>query len=330
MKKHIIAWDLGATKCTAGLVSYDLATQNFACEKQTTVKLAQTTSLDNMTEQLELGLGIHMTDADAVCIGAAGQYNGTHLVLEGVYPYRMPFAQLAQERKWPVHAVLHDYAPIICATFTNYMTQAANVKCLNDCAIAVHGRRVAAGIGTGLGLKDGVLLESGDFWLGRNEIGHIGIPTPPATDGDSVRRHRELMHFLQSDNLQPLTFEKLLSGRGTARLYEFFYGLPLSPEETGEKMRAGTTPELNETLAWYAGLFVGTVQLSFMPEGGTWLTGGVTVNHLDIFDSASFTAGLQASPAYLTQRASYPVGILCNLQHALIGCGYYAVKRLLG
>jgi len=330
MNKYIIAWDLGATKCTAGLVAYDTATHVFTCEKQITLKLAQTSSLANMIEQIEAGLKLSMGDADAVCIGAAGQYQNGELILEGVYPYPMPFAQLAKQRNWPAYAVLHDYAPVVCATFTPYMEHAANLKRLNACAINPYGRRVAAGIGTGLGLKDGVLLESGDFWLGKNEIGHIGIPTPPAADAGALQCHHELMRFLQTtDSVKPATFEKILSGQGTARLHQFFYGSSTSPEDIGKKMRAGLLPELTDTFAWYAGLFVGTVQLIFMPEGGVWLTGGVALNHLEVFDSPKFLAGIHASPAYLAQRETWPIGILCNLEHALIGCGYYAVKRLL-
>jgi glucokinase len=72
------------------------------------------------------------------------------------------------------------------------------------------------------------------------------------------------------------------------------------------------------------------MQLTFMPEGGVWITGGVAINHLDVFDCPGFIAGIHASPAYLAQREEYPLGVLKNHEHALIGSGYYAAKRLLG
>jgi len=69
--------------------------------------------------------------------------------------------------------------------------------------------------------------------------------------------------------------------------------------------------------------------LIFMPEGGVWITGGVTMNHPYVFDRPDFFNGINASPAYQMQRSNYPLGVLCNHEHALIGCGYYAVKRLM-
>jgi glucokinase len=198
-----------------------------------------------------------------------------------------------------------------------------------------HGRRVALGIGTGLGLKDGVLFPNGEFWLGKNEAGHIGIGLPPAADPHHLSLHNEIMRFLHEKFSlqlnQPITYERLLTGKGIVNLYEFFYSNTgdLSPEDVGNKMREEGTPELLDAFAWYLGLFIGTMQLLFMPEGGIWVTGGVTMNHLGLFDRPDFFAGIYASPAYLMQREEYPLGVLCNHEHALIGSGYYAVKRLM-
>ena len=198
-----------------------------------------------------------------------------------------------------------------------------------------HGRRVALGIGTGLGLKDGVLFSNGDFWLGQNEAGHIGINTPPNADKLHLDRHYEIMRFLHTTSTQhtnpTLTFEKILTGKGTVNLYQFFYPdeQELTPEQVGHHMRSGKANEMLDAFAWYLGLFVGTIQLVFMPEGGIWITGGVALNHLDVFDRPDFFAGIYASPAYLMQREEYPLGVLCNHEHALIGNGYYAARRLL-
>jgi glucokinase len=335
MVKHIFAWDLGATKCSAGLVEYNEETQELVCKNQHAIKLVEVTSLENLIHALEQALDFSMAKADAVCIGAAGHFDGEVLLLENAYPYPMPFAKLAKQNQWPVYAVIHDYAPIVCATFTSYMHNEKNIKRLNNYAMHMHGRRVAFGIGTGLGLKDGVLFQNGDFWLGKNEMGHIGINLPPQTDRLHLQRHQALMSFLQEKTLhqanQPITFEKILSGSGMVRLYQFFYedSDEITPEDVGTKMREGKASEMLDAFAWYTGLFVSTVQLCFMPEGGVWITGGVALKNLEVFDRPDFYAGIHASPAYKLQRDEYPLGVLCNQEHALIGCGYYAVKRLL-
>lgn len=330
MIKKIISCDLGGTKCAAGVVEYDTETNHLSCKKTHSVKLKETTSLSDLIQQLENGLHLNFSTADAICIGGAGYYDGETLIYENAYPYPMHFAAIAKTQKWPAFAVIHDYAPILCATFTSYMDDANNIKSLNNATMNRFGRRVALGLGTGLGMKDGVLLPNGQFWLGENEIGHIGVNFPPAVSSEKLQLHSELMRFLQT-KYSPVTFEKILSGPGTVNLYEFFYSTRenISPEEVGIAMRDGKTVELNKAFAWYLGLFLGGVQLGFMPDGGIWITGGVALSHLDIFELDDFYAGIEASPAYALQRSQYPLGILANPDHAIIGGGYYAAKRLI-
>ncbi len=329
--KKIIAWDLGATKCAAGLIEYDDHSQHYYCKKRSVVKMADTSSLDDLIHQLEIGLDYTMCSADAICVSAAGFFNGECLLSSHSYRYTMPFAALAKKYHWPTYAVIHDYASVVCATFTSYMSDTLNVKRLNEAAIDLFGRRVAFGIGTGLGLKDGILFNHGDFWLGQNEVGHIGINTPSLMNPSRCQQHRELILFLQKKISQPITMETLLSGPGMLYLHEFFYpNLNINtPEQVGNRVAAGLANEVLDSFAWYLGVFVGTMQLCFMPSGGLWITGGVVLHHLNVFDQPSFQAGILASPAYREEREAYPLGVLCHPDHALIGSAYYAVKRLI-
>ena len=333
--KIIITLDLGATKCAAGIVQYDAEREILICERTCHLLLSETSSLQDLIRQIEGRLDIPFRAADAICIGAAGQYNGRELIhLAGVYPYSMPFAELAQKDKWPRFAVLHDYDTVVCATFTSYMQQPHHLIRLNDCVPQVHQRRVALGLGTGLGLKDGVLLPNGDFWLGKNEMGHIGVTNPPKAEPQRALQHLAFTQFLrakQAKSTDQITFENMLTGRGLVSLYQFLYpdhAVP-TPAFIGDKISAGDIPELLDLLAWYLGLFIGTVQLAFMPEGGIWITGGVVIKNLEIFQQPSFQEGIIASPAFLKEREEYPMAVMINPEHALIGAGYYAVKRLL-
>lgn len=331
MVKKIVTWDLGATKCAAGLVEYDEVADTYVCKNSGSVILTQATSLEDLIAQLEVKMDFSMLDADAICIGAAGIFDGEKLIYAGAYPYEMNFAKIARENHWPPFAVVHDYTPVVCATFTPcYMNNDKNVKRLNSHPMAHHGRRIALGVGTGLGMKDGVLFANGDFWLGQNEAGHMGVATPPATDSLYLQRHAEFIRFLQSYKTK-VTFETILSGPGMIRLYRFFYpnSDAKTPEEVGEKIREGQANEMLAAFSWYLGLFVGTVQLIFMPEGGVWVTGGVALHHISAFDLPDFFDGIRSSPAYLPQREKYALGVLRNPEHALIGGAYYAVKRLL-
>ncbi len=327
MKKKLIAWDLGRTKCTAGLIEYEDDSQTFTCIKPSTIKLKNTNSLEELVHQIELDLDFSLSQADAICIGAAGHYDGRVLLHANPYPYSMNFADLAKTQKWPPFAVIHDYASIVCSTFTSAMQD--KIKSLNKGVMNTHGRRVALGVGTGLGLKDGLLLANGDFWLGQNEAGHIGIINPPKASHSKLILHNEIMRYLAKEN--SITFESILTGKGLVNLYQFFYpheGM-ITPEEIGEKINANQVKELTDSFAWYLGLFIGTVQLLFMPDGGIWMTGGIILNHLNILDNTNLLDGIHASPAYLSERNEYPLAALCHPDQALIGCGYYAAKRLL-
>lgn len=333
--KIIITLDLGATKCAAGIVQYDAEREILICEETCHLLLSETSSLQDLIHQIEGRLNIPFRSADAICIGAAGQFNGRELIhLAGVYPYPMPFAELAAKEKWPRFAVLHDYDTVVCATFTSYMQQPHHLIRLNDCIPEPHQRRVALGLGTGLGLKDGVLLPNGDFWLGKNEMGHIGITEPPLAEAGRSAQHQAFMQFLratQAKSSDQITFENILTGRGLVNLYQFLYpnqAVP-TPAFIGDKISAGEIPELLNLFAWYLGLFIGTVQLTFMPEGGIWITGGVVIKNLEVFQEKSFHEGITASPSYLKERETFPLAVMINPEHALIGAGYYAVKRLL-
>ncbi len=331
MHKHIISCDLGGTKCAAGLLEYDMQSKALRIMQHTSIKLTDATSLQDLLHQLENVFGLTLSAADAICVGAAGQYDGEILNYAGNYPYRMNFAELARQQKWRAYAIVHDYAPIVCATFTDYLDNPHNVKRLNTATVPPHGRRIACGLGTGLGMQDGVLFPDGNFWLGKNEIGHIGISIPPLTRPARWKMHHALCQFLSND--APITFEKILSGPGTVRLHQFFYPSQhdegITPAVVWKKLADPTAAELMDAFAFYLGVFISTLQLAFMPEAGIWITGGVTLHYLSIFDRPAFQEGLATAPAYIGERATLPLGVLKNPEHAIIGGGYYAVQRLL-
>ena len=326
-KHHIIAWDLGGTKCAAGLIEYQSEKNTYTCLKKTSVLLQETQSLAELARRIEEDLQVTMQEVEAICIGAAGQYDGKHLVLENGYPYDMPFNQLAHEYHWPHFAIIHDYATVLCATFTQYLYSPEFVKRLNHNPIPIFERRLAFVVGTGLGGKDGLLLANGDFWLGTNEIGFMGLPACI----DAIPQHAELLTYLQQQTKNSaLVFETILSGAGLQLLHQFLYSSSpnMTPSDIGDLMQQGKVRELTDLFAWYLGVFVATLQLAFMPAGGIWLTGGILLKHPELMKTAEFQAGIQALPAYLLQRSQYPLGVLDHPDWPLIGAAFYANKRL--
>ena len=318
--KNIVVWDLGATKCAAALVTYNSYNKEFLCQRSCAIKLRSLISLEELVYKIEEKLDHKHKDSYAVCIGAAGIYDGKLLKLDKAYPYEMAFEAVAQKFKWPRCEIIHDYALILGATFLSDI----RTKNLNDYVGDIFGRRVAFGVGTGLGLKDGVLLRNGDFWMGTNEFGHIGL-------AQSLRAPKELVDIHQGlTSQEALSFEDLLSGSGMLKIHKFLYAHTSikTPEELGELVRSGGALDTLSLFAFYLGLFTSTLQLALMPTGGIWIAGGVVLNHLEVFDCPEFRHGINALPAYLSERSVMPLRVLIDPNAAFMGGAWYAVKRL--
>ncbi len=331
--RQYIVWDLGATKCAAALVR--LIGDEYHIVSHTKVKLKACDSLADMADRLHADLAVKVADIDAICIAGAGQYNGEELILENAYPFPMRFAKLAKQQQWPTFDVVHDYTPIVCSTFLPENRHAIR-QTIHAGQFDPMGRRVAFGVGTGLGVKDAVLLANGEFWLGTNELGHIGITLPPKMNRVEATVHREFMRFLQDhDELHGafISFETILSGKGLARIHQFVSGAKhrLTPEETASEIKASDDIESLKLFGWYLGLFVGALQLMFMPSGGIWIHGGVINKNLEIFNEPClrlFCRGLKSSPAYWDMRQQFPTTVLQGPEHAFLGGAYYAHQRL--
>lgn len=328
MQKSFLVWDLGATKCAAALIDFDFDTDTFDCVKTTRVLLTDCQNVDELIDRVDAELGIVSSDVDAVCIAAAGRYNGEEIELDAGYPYPMLLRQAAKKRHWRNVAIVHDYVPVVCATFTSYLQAVENTKVIIQGERERFGRRVVFGAGTGLGLKDAVLLPNGDFWLGSNEAGHIGVPFPPKAKSAECARHLDFMDFLRDE--PSITMEKLLSGNGLKRMFHFLHGNNhFSAQEISDLIHTPAASDVLDMLAWYLGLFIGTVQLTFMPSGGLWMTGGVILKNISLCEHPALLEGIHASPAYQRDRDKFPLSVMIGPDYALMGCAYYASRRML-
>ncbi len=326
-----ITWDLGATKCSVALVEHDLVYDRFNLLKQFTHKLSTFKSLDEMVARFEADFKHPMADADGILVSAAGQYDGETIHLAKPYPFPMQFARIAAQKNWLNFDVVHDYVPVVCATFIAMRNDQIEYSVLNAADPVRHGRRVAFGVGTGLGLKDGVLLPDGNFWLGTNEMGHIGVAMPPRANPEQLKLHNEFVKFMQTKGLiksgRALNFEAILSGFGFALVHQFISGQELTPEQAAADLNESADHPTLSLFAWYLGLFTGTVQLTFMPDAGLWITGGVINKHMDLFDQPTFKQGIMASPAYMAEREQMPLYAMTGDLYATIGGAYYASRH---
>jgi glucokinase len=329
--KRYIVWDLGATKCAAAVVKVNRG--EYSVQSSTSVLLSSVGSLLELADCLHSQLNVDVQSVAGICVAGAGCYDGRELHLANPYPFRMRFSHVASQQRWPYFEVIHDYTPVVASTFVHKLNDPA-LMMIRQGEFLTTGRRVAFGVGTGLGLKDAVRNEQGRLWFGDNEMGHIGVTLPPAVSAERASLHHDFMRFLSLHREckdQPVRFETILSGQGFARVYQFAAGLnaPLSPTETyatlsgDDKWREDTF----SLLSWYLGLWVGVIELVFMPQGGIWIGGGVVKKNQALLSAPfldHFWAGVQAMPAYLEQRSHFPIGVLTQDESIFLGGAFYA------
>ncbi len=150
---------------------------------------------------------------------------------------------------------------------TSYMQQPHHLIRLNDCVPEPHQRRVALGQETGLGLKDGVLLRMVISGWAKMKWWHIGVIQPPRAEAARTAQHSGFHAIFNARSRQNLPIKSHLKACSPTR-----FSKPVSifyPEHAvthspliGDKISAGDIPELLDLLAWYLGLFIGTVQLT--------------------------------------------------------------------
>lgn len=318
-----LVWDLGGTKCGAAHVEYN--GKQLCCEQMVEFKLSEFKSLDELVDRIEAELNLKHEQVDRILIAGAGTYNGHSLELENPYPFEMDFARIANERYWKMFKVAHDYLPVLCATFLADYHHDQHVIPILPGKRDPRGRHVVFGVGTGLGVKDGALISENKVWVGSNEMGHVGITFPPLADEEDQERHYAFMEFLQETINGPITFEKVLSGEGLARIHQFCVEEAdvLPPHKVSKLLIGGDAADTVAMFAWYLGLFIGCLQLTFMPTGGLWLTGGVLKKNPMLAMHPELKRGIQAHPAYQHIRQDFPLDLIISDELAFLGGAWY-------
>ena len=150
-----------------------------------------------------------------------------------------------------------------------------------------NATRVAVGAGTGLGLA-WVQGEQRAAHAYDTEGGHIDFAP---VDDTQIR----LLQFLQQ-SFAHVSYERLLSGSGLVRLYEFCAGKTgINKSGNINAEWVNNQSENNEAAGRALSLFVqiygayiGNIALLFKPSGGIFITGGIAAKILKKMQSEEF------------------------------------------
>lgn len=195
--------------------------------------------------------------------------------------------------------------------------------------------RLVVGAGTGLGA---CLRLSGDpSQVLATEAGHAGF-------APSNELQQELWQFISAQQGR-CTREDLLSGRGIARIAEFFCGQPDMTSPALKKALEGDDPAaqiaalalqledpaalrvLQQFIEIY-GSQVGDLALDSLPFGGVYIAGGIATKLRSLMASGGFIKAFTDKPPmqHLLQRM--PVCVIQETDAGLLGAARYAKEWL--
>lgn len=194
--------------------------------------------------------------------------------------------------------------------------------------------------GTGLG-------EAGLFWDGHRhrpfacEGGHTDFG--PADDDEL-----ELLRFLRARVGDHVSWERVVSGPGIVRIYEFLRSRDPGAESkaVAEAIASGDPAEeianaalrgedsLSErAVQWFLGLYgaeAGNVALKFFAIGGVYLGGGIAPKLAPLLPASPFVTRFESKGRMRPLLESIGLSIVMNDKAALQGAASYAARRSRG
>jgi glucokinase len=211
-------------------------------------------------------------------------------------------------------------------------------------------------IGAGTGLGQGYLVpELGKYRVLASEGGHSDFAARTALEFELVQ------YLMQRDDLDHVSYDRLVSGRGIVTMYQFLRDRATEPQELEtianavrkwEQTPAAEHPCLVDPAALVAAaakegtnalaksvmdLFVGcygaeagNLALKFLPRGGLYLAGGIAAKNLSLLTDGNFMAAFSQKGRMRSLIAQIPVSIVLNGQVGLIGAAAQALESLAG
>ena len=270
------------------------------------------------------------------CFGLPGP------VVQGVcetpnLPWRVVASEVARHFSIPEVLLLNDLEATAHSVSALHPSELVR---LSDVEQAEPGRpRALVAAGTGLGMA--VLVPDGAaFRPLASEGGHVEFAPQSAIE-------LELLRFLQRD-LEHVSVERVVSGPGLLRVYEFF----------GERAETATNPQLAARIAAdpadapalitksalsgechacaaalelfvsVYGAVAGNLALTAYATGGMYVAGGIAPKILPVLQRGGFLRAFNAKGRLASLTRRVPVHVVLNEQAPLFGAAAHAARRL--
>lgn len=196
---------------------------------------------------------------------------------------------------------------------------ANDVEPIGD-GVAMAGRtKLVVGPGTGLGTA--ALIPVGDSWLPvPGEGGHTDF-------GPRTPRDEAIWRHLAPDGMR-IEAEGLISGPGLVRLYSAVaHAAGEEPRlaraaDIDHAAQAGTEPHAVEALALFAtylGRYAGNLALVYLPRGGVYLAGGISLKLASYLKTSAFREAFVDKAPHRRLMEGMATVVITNESPALAG-----------
>jgi glucokinase len=205
-------------------------------------------------------------------------------------------------------------------------------------------------IGAGTGLGEGFLIHNGkEYQAIATEGGHGDFAAR------SVREFEFLQYLCTQQQVDRISYDRVISGRGIVAIYQFLRdtaNLSENPEiasvvkeweQQTEKLAdpaalisaaaiAKTDPLSQTTMEIFISAYgaeAGNLALKILPFGGLYIAGGIAAKNLPLLQDGLFLAGFAHKGRMKDILGTIPIQVVLNPQVGLIGAAARAISQYL-
>jgi len=331
--EHILAGDIGGTKCNIALFSVDRSEAGDQLVSLRTRRFASA-SYPRLNTILRQFLAKETLFIQAACFGVPGPVHKGEAKLTNL-PWGVNGQEIAEEFSIPSVHLMNDLAAnaygIAELKSTDFLTiQKGGVD-------SEPGNRCVISPGTGLG-------EAGLYWDGKRysvwacEGGHADFA--PRSELEMALLQYLVRHFGH------VSCERVISGQGIQNIFNFLRdtgrGEPapeviaeMATEDTAyvvsKHAHSGSCSTCVQTMEIFVGCLAaeaGNLALKTMATGGVYLGGGIPIRNAERIKSTVFLHAFTDKGRMEGLMRRMPIQIILNDQAALLGAARYALDSL--
>lgn len=323
----VLAGDAGGTKTILALVEGEEHDFKVVAEKQ-----YASAEFPGLTPIVRRFLNAHGATAEAACFGVPGAVRDGECRTPNL-PWFLSETDLAATTGIPRVQLVNDF---VAAASGVLVLPPPSLLALQEGAPSATGTRAVLGAGTGLG--QAILTWDGRQYLVLpTEAGHADF----APQGSL---QRDLAASLE-ERMEHVSVERLVSGPGLKRIYEFLVERGVS-----------SWPEVRESFAWedpsavisrfaltrrdlaceqaldlffeLYGAEAGNLALRVLPTGGVYVVGGIAVKNLEKLNDGTFMRAFRRKGRLREVLERIPVHVVLEPRVGLLGAARQAVRLI--